>query len=36
MEENLVVCVLSEGGKFGFFLFCEAEVATGKRGEEEM
>lgn len=36
MEENLVVCVLSEGGKFGFFLFCDAEVATGKRGEEEM
>ncbi len=36
MEENLVVCVLSEGRKFGFFLFCDAEVATGKRGEEEM
>lgn len=36
MEENLVVCVLSEGGKFGFFMFCDAEVATGKRGEEEM
>lgn len=33
MEENLVVCVLSEEGKFGFFLFCDAEVATGKRGD---
>jgi hypothetical protein len=36
MEENLVVCVLFEEGKFGCFLFCDAEVATGKRGEEEM